>query len=287
VANTARLTLMTIGEGLRFRVEVGSGHQALLDSGPGMMAPSPVEALLYAIGGCGAMDVIYILRKKRQQVTGYVIELTGERKEDHPRRFTRIEITHRVYGRDLSLKAIEEAIQLSETKYCSVRAAVIPEIEVTNRVEILPPATPEPSGPPPPPPAGPRHGLSELILRVADVARSIRFYRDVVGLALERQDSPEWAWFWSGPAGTLPRIGLTSKPLSFGAAHTGGPAHFAVAVPRSAIPAEKARLEELGIAVEGPVTFAGWQADSIYFDDPDRNRVELCGFARLDHEEAS
>lgn len=127
----------------------------------------------------------------------------------------------------------------------------------------------------------PRFGLSELILRVGDVPRSVAFYRDVVGLALERQPGGEWAWFWSGAAGELPRLGLTSRPLSFGAAHCGGPAHFAIAVPRAAIPAEKARLESLGIEVEGPITFEFWQADSIYFSDPDAHRVELCGFAHF------
>ena len=131
------------------------------------------------------------------------------------------------------------------------------------------------------PAAAPRFGLSELILRVADVPRSVAFYRDVVGLALESDPSPNWAWFWSGAAGDLPRLGLTSKPLSFGAAHCGGPAHFAIGVARAAIPAEKARLESLGLAVEGPITFDFWKADSIYFSDPDDHRVEFCGFEHL------
>jgi catechol 2,3-dioxygenase len=132
-----------------------------------------------------------------------------------------------------------------------------------------------------PPPAAPRLGFSELILRVADVDRSLAFYVGVVGLALEKRDSPSWAWLWSGIPGASPRLGLTSRPLSFGAAHCGGPAHFAIAVPRSAIGAERARLEALGIAVEGPVHFGFWNADSIYFSDPDDHRVELCGFEHL------
>jgi catechol 2,3-dioxygenase-like lactoylglutathione lyase family enzyme len=131
-------------------------------------------------------------------------------------------------------------------------------------------------------PVGRRHGLSELILRVKDVSQAVAFYRDVVGLAVERLPSPTWAWLWTGAPETLPRLGLTSQPLSYGAAHCGGPAHFAIAVPRAAIPAEKARLEALGVAVEGPVTFENWGADSIYFSDPDQNRVELCGFGHLD-----
>ncbi len=127
----------------------------------------------------------------------------------------------------------------------------------------------------------PRLGLSELILRVADVARSVAFYRDVVGLVPEREPGPDWAWLWCGAPGALPRLGLTSRPLSFGAAHCGGPAHFAIAVAREAIPAEKRRLEGFGLEVEGPVTFEFWKADSIYFSDPDLNRVEFCGFEHL------
>jgi len=126
-----------------------------------------------------------------------------------------------------------------------------------------------------------RYGLSELILRVADVPRSVAFYRDVVGLALETHPASDWAWFWSGDPGKLPRLGLTSKPLSYGAAHCGGPQHFAIAVPRRAIPAEKRRLESLGLAVEGPIHFRSWNADSIYFSDPDDHRVEFCGFEHL------
>jgi len=129
-----------------------------------------------------------------------------------------------------------------------------------------------------------RFGLSELILRVRDVPRAVAFYRDVVGLVVERTPSPQWAWMWTGTAGDLPRLGLTSKPLSFGAAHTGGPAHFAFAVARERIPEEKVRLESLGIEVEGPITFEAWRADSIYFSDPDDNRVELCGFEHLNRQ---
>jgi len=128
----------------------------------------------------------------------------------------------------------------------------------------------------------PRRGLSELILRVRDIPRAVAFYRDVVGLAVEREPSDTWAWLWTGTPGSLPRLGLTSRPLSFGAAHCGGPAHFAIAIPRAAVLTEKARLESLGVAVEGPVTFDSWGADSIYFSDPDDHRVELCGFERLD-----
>jgi catechol 2,3-dioxygenase-like lactoylglutathione lyase family enzyme len=127
----------------------------------------------------------------------------------------------------------------------------------------------------------PRFGLSELILRVADVPRSVMFYRDVVGLSVEGNPSATWAWLWTGAPGALPRHGITSRPLSYGAGHCGGPAHFAIAIARERISDEKSRLESLGLEVEGPVTFESWNADTSYFSDPDNHRVELCGFEHL------
>lgn len=125
----------------------------------------------------------------------------------------------------------------------------------------------------------PPHGISEVILVVKDVARSIAFYRDVVGLIEDDLSSKRFAWFWAGPPGRSQRLGITSGPLSFGAAHCIGPQHFAFGTDRSRIPELKAALEERGLVVEGPVDFAFWNALSIYFSDPDGNRVEFCGFA--------
>jgi putative redox protein len=138
MSNSTHLTLETIERGLRFRVRAGSGTEMVTDSGPGMVAPSPVELVLVALGGCGGMDVISILRKKRQRVTRYEVEVTGERRVEHPRAFTRIEMLHRVTGENLSPTAIEEAIRLSNTKYCSVHASMDPRIQIVSRYEIIP-----------------------------------------------------------------------------------------------------------------------------------------------------
>jgi putative redox protein len=139
MSNRATLSLETVaGEGLRFRAKAGSGTETITDSGRGLIAPSPVEMLLVAIGGCGAMDVISILRKKRQEVTAYEVIVTGDRRPEHPRAFTRIEILHRVHGRNLKPVAIEEAIRLSDTKYCSVHASIDPAIRIESRYEIIP-----------------------------------------------------------------------------------------------------------------------------------------------------
>src|SRR5262245_54977571 len=140
--NTAKLVLESIeGEGLRFSATTGSRQRTVIDSGRGLVAPSPVETLLIAVGGCIAMDVISIMRKKRQRVTGYEVEVTGERRTEHPRAFTRIDILHRLRGHDLSAKAIEESIEVAK-KYCSVQASLDPSIPVTSRFEILADADP-------------------------------------------------------------------------------------------------------------------------------------------------
>ncbi len=137
-SSTARLELETIeGAGLRFGAEVG-GHRLRFDSGPGAAAASPMQAVLAAVGACTAMDVISILRKKRQQVTGYKVQVNGERRTDqHPKVFTRIEVVHQVWGHDVSPAAVEEAVRLSDTKYCSVHAMLEPAVELTSRFEIF------------------------------------------------------------------------------------------------------------------------------------------------------
>jgi catechol 2,3-dioxygenase-like lactoylglutathione lyase family enzyme len=124
----------------------------------------------------------------------------------------------------------------------------------------------------------PLRGISEVILVVADVARSVAFYRDVVGLLEDIIENRRFAWFWAGSPGSAQRIGITAGPLSFGAAHVRGPQHFAFGTERSRIPELKAELEAQGLDVEGPVEFTFWNALSIYFSDPDGNRIEFCGF---------
>lgn len=123
----------------------------------------------------------------------------------------------------------------------------------------------------------PAHGISEVILVVQDVERSLAFYRDVVGLQVD-QVGAKFAWLWAGAPGAQQRIGITTGPLSFGAAHVKGPQHFAFGTENARIDELKAALEREGVEVEGPIEFAFWDARSIYFSDPDGNRVEFCGF---------
>jgi len=115
-----------------------SGHAQTIDvKGDRKAAPNPVEMLLVSVAACTAADVISILLKKRQDVTDYNVEITGERVEDHPRKFIKFHIHHIVQGRTVSEKAVADAIELSDTKYCSVAATVRPTAEITTSYEII------------------------------------------------------------------------------------------------------------------------------------------------------
>jgi len=130
------LELRTVaGDGLRFEAVLASGT-LVMDSGAGSIAPNPVQALLASLAACVAMDVISLLRKKRQRVTAYEVEMAGERATEHPRRYTSIELVHRVTGHGVQRAAVEDSLRLSVEKYCSVLHCLRPDLGVTNRIEI-------------------------------------------------------------------------------------------------------------------------------------------------------
>src|SRR5256885_3081458 len=115
-----------------------SGHAQTMetDSHRGSAA-SPMELLLLALGGCTGVDVIDILKKKRQHVTGYRIEVHGDRREEYPRAYTKLYVKHIVSGRGVSEKAVARAIELSDQKYCSVAATVRGSAEIITSYEII------------------------------------------------------------------------------------------------------------------------------------------------------
>ncbi len=138
VSASAVLRLETVeGRRLRFGARAGE-HSFILDSGPEAEGPSPVQAVQAALGACTGMDVICILRKRRQAVTGYEIEVISERRmSEHPRIFTRLEVVHRVRGRGIDPKVVEEAVSLSDTKYCAIHAMLEKVAHVTSRIEVV------------------------------------------------------------------------------------------------------------------------------------------------------
>ena len=115
-----------------------SGHaQAVETNSKRNRAATPMELLLIALGSCTGIDVISILKKKRQRVTDYRIEVSGERRDDYPRSYTRLNVKHIVRGHGLSEAAVARAIELSDQKYCSVAATLRGSAEIVTSYEIV------------------------------------------------------------------------------------------------------------------------------------------------------
>ena len=135
---TAQVKLET---GMRFDAASGSGHHVTLDAseqdGGQDTGFRPMELLLVGLGGCTGMDVISILRKKRQQVTGYEVHVTGIRAEDHPMVFVEITVEHIVTGHRLQPEAVARAIKLSEERYCGAGAMLGKVAHLTHIYRIV------------------------------------------------------------------------------------------------------------------------------------------------------
>ena len=135
---TVRATLET---GMRFDVETGSGHHILLDAaehnGGQNTGPQPMEILLVGLAGCAGMDIIAILRKKRQDITAYEIRIHGERTEEYPRVFVEITIEHIFTGHAVQSAAVERAIQLTEERYCGASAILGKTAKLTHTFRLI------------------------------------------------------------------------------------------------------------------------------------------------------
>jgi putative redox protein len=133
----AKAVLKFAGDDL-FVASTPSGHAQVIDTNPTRSsAASPMELLLLALGSCTGIDVISILKKKRQHVSEYVIEVSGQRRSEHPRAYTEMHVRHLLRGRNLNAKAVAQAIELSEEKYCSVAATLRPTVTIVSSFEIL------------------------------------------------------------------------------------------------------------------------------------------------------
>jgi putative redox protein len=122
--------------GLAFDVTATlSGFSVRVD-GEAKKGFSPMELVIVGLAGCTGGDAISILQKKRQKVTAFEVRVHGERADDYPRKYTNIEVTYIVTGRGIDPEAVRRAIELSETKYCSVSATVRGVAKITSRFEI-------------------------------------------------------------------------------------------------------------------------------------------------------
>jgi putative redox protein len=135
---TARATLET---SMRFEAQAGSGHAVTLDAaehdGGQNTGFRPMELLLVGLAGCTGMDVISILRKKRQQVTAYEVQVTGVRAEDHPMVFVEITVEHIITGHQIQPEAVTRAIQLSEDRYCGAGAMLGNVAHLTHTYRLV------------------------------------------------------------------------------------------------------------------------------------------------------
>ena len=120
----SKRTTVTWVDGMEFRAETGSGHAITLDAreevGGQNHGPRPAEMVLVALGGCTGMDIISILRKMRQSVTGFEMQVSGEERTEHPKSFEMIEVKYRVWGEGVAPEKVERAIRLSRDRYCVV-----------------------------------------------------------------------------------------------------------------------------------------------------------------------
>ena len=104
------------------------------ENGVGM---KPSDLLLVALGGCSSVDVVNILRKKRQHLTGLEIEISGAQDPDPPWSFRKIQVVYTLRGRGLTEKAVSDAIKLSEDKYCSVKATLNKSVDIDTEYRII------------------------------------------------------------------------------------------------------------------------------------------------------
>lgn len=129
------------GDGMTFLAETGSNHVVAMDGAPEgggrNLAPRPMEMVLLGTGACTAYDVVVILKKSGQDVTGCEVKIGSERAATDPKVFTRIHMHFVVRGRALKRNLVEHAIRLSHEKYCSASAMLGKTAEMTNDVEIL------------------------------------------------------------------------------------------------------------------------------------------------------
>ena len=130
---------VTLVDSMHFAGDIG-GVRIDLDAGESVggvgAGPRPHRLLLLAMAGCTAMDVLSILRKKRQQVDGLSVEVQGSRADQHPRVYTRFDVLYRVRGTNIDPQAVARAIELSTTRYCPVIGMLGKVAEVATRYEI-------------------------------------------------------------------------------------------------------------------------------------------------------
>ena len=128
-------------DGMTFVAESGTGHGIVVDGAPDIggrdLGPRPMELVLMGTGACSAIDVVHILRRARQAVTGCVVDLDADRASDDPKVFTRIRFKFVVTGRALVPAQVERAVKLSKEKYCSATLMLAKSAQISYEIAIV------------------------------------------------------------------------------------------------------------------------------------------------------
>ena len=136
----AKATVIYTG-GMQFVASADSGHAVVMDSDPDVggnnTGSRPMELLLMGIGGCSGMDIISILKKKKQALTGLEANVSGTMADDYPHKYTEITIEYVVRGKGISEEAVKRAVQLSMDKYCSVKATLEGSAKINFSYRII------------------------------------------------------------------------------------------------------------------------------------------------------
>lgn len=132
---------VTYVDGMQFVGEADSGNAIIMDADPESGGKNtglrPMELLLIGIGGCSGMDIVSILKKKKQIISGLEINVNGQKAESYPQKFTGIDIEFIIKGKNISEEAVKRAVQLSMEKYCSVKASLEGSANINYAYKII------------------------------------------------------------------------------------------------------------------------------------------------------
>lgn len=137
MSNTKRIMLKWKGEGLLFEGFGGAPDTPpIILDGEVREGPTPMDALLIACAGCAGADVVSILKKMKVTLENVSVEITGDRRTEHPKRYTALKYLFRIVGEGLDASKAERAVNLSLEKYCSVLHSLNPDIQLEHEIEL-------------------------------------------------------------------------------------------------------------------------------------------------------
>jgi putative redox protein len=138
---TTRTATVKLVQGSSFAATSGSGHTLTIDTsaehGGQSLGPTPMELLLLGLAGCVGMTVLDLLRRQRQNVTGYEVRAEGEQAETYPRVYTHIVVNHIIRGRNLNQQIVSRSVELAAARYCPASATLAAVGRIEEVVQVI------------------------------------------------------------------------------------------------------------------------------------------------------